>query len=588
MGQADKTAVDSIETPAEGFPACAMDDVVARLCAPGSRFEMETVTIRGVPIRTWKNIPGNFTALARHARSFGTREFIVHRDERVTYEAWYRATASLAAWLAARGVSKGDRVAIAMRNLPEWPVACFAASSLGAIIVPLNGWWTGPELAYGLQNSGACALICDGERWERIAAHRSALPELSQVIVARGEGMTLDPADRLEDIIGEPHHYGRLPDADLPDVTIAPDDPATIFYTSGTTGRPKGAVGTHRSMLTNILSSAYAGARALVRRGDPFPPAAAPPVDIGLVVIPLFHVTAFNARLLGTMQNGNKLVFMRKWDTEEAFGIIERERVTNAGGVPTIAWQLIEHPRRHDFDLSSLRTIAYGGAPAAPELARKIKSVMGADPYNGWGMTETSATVTSISAEDYLLRPDSVGAPVAVADLKVMSPDGERDLPVGELGEIWARGPQVVMGYWRNADATGETFVDGWVRTGDVGRLDAEGFCYIVDRAKDVIIRGGENIYSIEVEDALYDHPAVMDAAVIPRAHRTLGEEPVAVVQRVEGASVDERTLQDWVRGRLAAFKVPVEIRITDEPLPRNANGKILKKDLKTWFEEQA
>jgi len=203
-------------------------------------------------------------------------------------------------------------------------------------------------------------------------------------------------------------------------------------------------------------------------------------------------------------------------------------------------------------------------------------------------MTETTATVTTHGAEDYLNRPESCGPPVAVADLRIMDADGTRELPAGQIGELWARGPMIVKGYWNKPEATAATFVDGWVRTGDLARLDEEGFCYIVDRAKDMLIRGGENIYSSEVENALYDHPAVTDCAVIGIPHRTLGEEPAAVVHLAPGASASEAELQAWVRERLAAFKVPVAIRFTAETLPRNANGKILKRDLKTLFEDRA
>jgi len=265
--------------------------------------------------------------------------------------------------------------------------------------------------------------------------------------------------------------------------------------------------------------------------------------------------------------------------------IIEREKVNVTGGVPTIAWQLIEHPDREKYDLSSLESIAYGGAPSAPELVRKIYDIFGALPGNGWGMTETSATVTTHSAEDYLNRPTSAGPAVAVADLEIRGEDGTTVLPTGTVGELWARGPMIVKGYWNKPEATAATFVDGWVRTGDLARIDEEGFLFIVDRAKDVIIRGGENIYSSEVENVLYDHPAVTDAALVGIAHHTLGEEPAAVVHLAPGTSASEAELQSWVRAHLAAFKVPVRIVFCDETLPRNANGKILKKDLKALFD---
>ncbi|MBX9728875.1 MAG: fatty acid--CoA ligase family protein, partial [Sphingopyxis sp.] len=252
---------------------------------------------------------------------------------------------------------------------------------------------------------------------------------------------------------------------------------------------------------------------------------------------------------------------------------------------PTIAWQLIEHPDRHKYDLSSLEAVAYGGAPSAPELVRRIQSDLKAMPGNGWGMTETMATVTSHSAEDYLNRPESCGPPLPVADLKIMDPEGEQELAIGSVGELWARGPMIVKGYWNKPEATAATFVNGWVRTGDLARIDEEGFCYIVDRAKDIIIRGGENIYSSEVENILYDHPAVTDAALVGIPHRTLGEEPAAVVHLAPGMDASEAELQAWVRQRLAGFKVPVRIVFCSETLPRNANGKIMKRDLKALFD---
>ncbi len=566
--------------PPAGWPAMSRAQCRDRLTKPGERFEMETVDIRGVPTRVWKNSPPNLRAIALAGRAHGDRLFTIYEDERVSFDAWFRAVARLAAEFQNRGVTKGDRVALAMRNLPEWPVAFFAATTIGAICVPLNAWWTGPELAFGLANSGARLLVCDDERWDRIAPHMGECPDLATVFVSRCEAEP-EQAERLESIIGSPSQYSSLPAADLPDVDIGPDDEATIFYTSGTTGQPKGALGTHRNLATNILSSGWSVAVAALRRGDDPPE---PVQKVGLTVIPLFHVTACSASMMGAVVAGHTLVFMHKWDPVKAFALIEREKVNLTGGVPTIAWQLIEHPERSKFDLSSLESISYGGAPAAPELVRKIYETFGALPGNGWGMTETMATVTGNNSEDYFNRPASCGPPVAVADLKIMSEDGTRELATGEVGELWARGPMVVKGYWNRPEATAETFIDGWVRTGDLARLDDEGFCYIVDRAKDMIIRGGENIYSSEVENVLYDHPAVTDAALIGLPHKTLGEEPAAVVHLAPGTSATEDELREWVASRLAKFKVPVRIAFVEETLPRNANGKILKKDLGAFF----
>lgn len=567
--------------PPANWPARSRAECKAILTAPGMRFEMEEVDIRGVRLRTWKNAPPNLRAIALLGQSHGAREFVIYEDERMTYDAWFRAVARLAHEFQARGVKKGDRVALAMRNLPEWPVVFFAAVTIGAICVPLNAWWTGDELAFGLSNSGTKLLVCDEERWDRLKDRRNDFSCVNHTFVTRAEH-PLNGADTLETVIGTPKQYASLPQATLPDVEILPEDDATIFYTSGTTGRPKGALGTHRNLCTNILSSGYNAGCAVLRRGEPLPE---PQPKTGLTVIPLFHVTACSAGLMGNIAAGNTMVYMYKWDPVEAFKIIEREKVSSTGGVPTIAWQLLEHPERKNYDLSSIEAIAYGGAPAAPELVRKIREVFGALPGNGWGMTETMATVTGHSSEDYLNRPDSCGPPVAVADLKIMSEDGSRELPTGEIGELWARGPMVVKGYWNNPEATAETFVDGWVKTGDLARLDEEGWCYIADRAKDMIIRGGENIYSSEVENVLYDHPAVTDAALIGLPHQQLGEEPAAVVHLAPGMEASEAELQEWVAERLAKFKVPVRIAFTPDTLPRNANGKILKKELSSFFE---
>ncbi len=565
------------------WPAASLQDIETRLCAPGQRFEMETVDIRGVPTRVWKNAPATTTDLARIGKTHGDLEFMLYEGERVTYDAWFRATAALAEHLRDVGVQRGDRVALAMRNMPEWPVVYFAVASLGAVVVPLNAWWKQDELVYGLNDSGARAIVCDAERWAIIAPRMGDLPSLEHIMVSRAVDKVDGDAIALESVIGATADWPGLPDRDLPDVDIHTDDDATIFYTSGTTGNPKGAVGTHRNAMSNILSGGYSAARGFLRRGEPVPD---PVPKTGMLVIPLFHVTACNARMMGAISGGHKLVFMYKWDTVKAFELIEAEKISSTGGVPTIAWQLLEHPDRKKYDLSSLEQVSYGGAPAAPELVRAIAQEFGASPGSGWGMTETSATVTVHGGEDYLHRPDSCGPAVPTADLKIMSEDGSTEMPLGEVGELWARGPMIVRGYWNKPEATAETFIDGWVRTGDLARLDDEGFCFIVDRAKDIVIRGGENIYSSEVENVLYDHPAVTDAALIGIPHRTLGEEPAAIVHLAPGMSATEDELKAWVKERLAVFKTPVKILFSEETLPRNANGKILKKDLKSMFED--
>jgi long-chain acyl-CoA synthetase len=579
-------AASTAPAASKSWPAMSIADAYRLITAPGSMLEMDEVEIRGVKTRVWKNAPPTIREVLAFSRVHGDKVFLVYEDERVTFEAFFRAVAAFAEELRAQGVEKGDRVAIVMRNFPEWPVVFFATMAIGAITVPLNAWWTGPELEYGLTDSGSKVAIVDAERLGRLSEHFSNCPELKRVYVTRTTEELAHPyIARLEDVIGTPETWADLPSKDVPEAELGADDDAFIFYTSGTTGKPKGALGTHRNIIHNILAGQVGTARAALRRGET-PPAPDPtaPQKGSLLSIPFFHATGAFAVLAPSLFGGAKIAMMRKFEPVRAFELIERERLTSAGGVPTIAWQLIEHPDRSKYDLSSLEGVAYGGAPSAPELVRKVREIFPSSmPGQGWGMTETSATATNNSAEDYLNRPDSAGVAVPVCDLKIVGPNGET-LPPGEVGELWCKGPNIVKGYWNKPDATAATFTDGWVKTGDLAKLDEEGFVFIIDRAKDMLIRGGENIYCIEVENALYEHPAVMDAAVVAVPHKTLGEEPGAIVHLTPGATATEDELRAFVAERLAAFKVPVKVVFWPETLPRNANGKILKNELKKVF----
>jgi long-chain acyl-CoA synthetase len=557
------------------------------LTAPTSPFHIEEKTIRGVTMKTWKLAPPTLKEVFALGTPFAARVFTVYENERVTFDAHARAVAKLAAQLQADGVKKGDRVAIIMRNVPEWTVAFWASALVGAIVTPLNAWWTGPELEYGLADSGSKIAIVDHERWERIREHTHGCPDLKKIYVSRAAEEIADPmVKRLEAVIGVPNDWAKLPAAQLPSVAMEPDDDATIFYTSGTTGKPKGAIISHRNIISNIFNAMCAQARAFLRRGEipPAPDPTAPQRGV-LLSVPLFHATGCFAVMIPLFMTGSKIALQRKWQIDQALQLIQDEKLTNAGGVPTIAWQIIEHPRLKEYDLSSLDTISYGGAPSAPELVRRMKEVFpNLQVGQGWGMTETSATAVSNGREDYERKPSSCGVPAPSGEAKIMSPEG-RELGRNEVGELWYKGPIVVRGYWNKPQATAETFVDGWVKTGDLAKIDDEGFIYIVDRAKDMLIRGGENIYCVEVENALYDHPAVMDAAVVGKPHKTLGEEPVAAVHLKPGHKATAEELRHHVAAKLAAFKVPVEIKFLPETLPRNANGKIMKKDLKSLWE---
>ncbi len=575
------------------WPVMSIAEAHAKLTGPGSPFEIEETVIRGVPTRVWKNAPPTLRDVFLNGRRFAEREFLVYEDDRATYDSFARATVTLAHRLQADGVRKGDRVAVIMRNLPEWPVAFWAGVLCGAIVTPLNAWWTGAELEYGLADSGTKIAFVDDERLDRVEEFLAKLPDLEKVYVTRhaAEGLPAK-TERLESVIGEVNSWSDLPDLALPDVPLEPEDDATILYTSGTTGKPKGALGTHRNMTSNIGAGGIAAARNFLRAGEPLPeldPTKAPQRCV-LLVVPMFHATGLSATLGPTMNSGGKIVLMRRWDAEPAMRLIEREKVSATGGVPTIAWQLIEHPARSKYDLSSLMAVTYGGAPSAPELVRKIAEIFpGSQPGNGWGMTETTATFTSHLGRDYENRPDSAGPAAPVGEMQIRDPaDGKTVLSVGAVGELWVKGPQVVKLYWNKPEATAETFQDGWLRTGDLARIDDEGFLFIIDRAKDMLIRGGENIYCVEVENVLYDHPDVMDAALVGIPHKTLGEEPGAVVHLKPGGTATESELRDLVRERLANFKVPVKIVFWPETLPRNANGKIMKSELKKVFVTEA
>jgi acyl-CoA synthetase (AMP-forming)/AMP-acid ligase II len=557
-------------------PSMTLVEADAILTAPGQIFEVGEVDIRGVRTKVWKNCPATLGDILTLSRGHGDKTYMVYEDEPLTFEEHFRLAAHLAHLLRGRfGVKEGDRVAIAMRNYPEWSIAFWGATAAGAVVVPLNAWWTGEELEYGLADSGTKVLFADGERAGRISPRWSNLPDLGAIVVARPDAGPLSDGMLLwNDVLGAvPSTIG------LPDVDVTTDDDATIFYTSGTTGRPKGALGTHRNICTNPMSLIYVNVRNQTREGKTLSVDDAQ--NAYLLSVPLFHATGCHSVMVTNLLVGGKLVMMNRWEPGRALELIERERITTFGGVPTMVMQVLDHPDFPKRDTSSIKGVGYGGAPAPPDLVRRIKESFHSSPAsNGYGLTETSALSTMNSGADYLAKPDSVGPPVPVVEVIVVDVVGE-PLPGGQVGELWIKGPNVVKGYWNNPEATAETFADGWLRTGDLARIDEEGFVYIVDRAKDMVIRGGENVYSVEIEGVLHDHPAVSEAAVIGIPHPTLGEEVGAVVRLRPGQTATEAELQEHVASHLAEFKVPARIWFLDNDLPRNPTGKIMKRELR-------
>jgi long-chain acyl-CoA synthetase len=537
-------------------------------------FEIQTVNIRGVPTKVFVNAPPSLRAIWDMSAAFADNVYLVYEDERITFADAHRMVRSVARWLNEQGVQLGDRVAIATRNYPEYAIAFWATQAIGAVVVPLNAWWTGPELAYGLADSGSMVLVADGERADRIAPHLDETGVRTTVLVRSD----LDMANAVawSDV-------ANGDDPPLPDVVIDVDADATIMYTSGTTGRPKGAVQTNRNFGNFLMQGAYLTTAAAEGAPPPDPDAPAPLPMATLLTFPLFHVGGLQSFLLPYAAAGGKVVLMYKWDPELAVDLIEREQVTTVAGVPTTMFQLLEVAAQKGIELESLSGISSGATLVPPELVRRIdeQTQSRAAPGNGYGLTETSGAAIANFGKAYVNNPESVGKPISpVIEVRIANADGD-PVPTGEVGEIWLKGPTVVRGYFGLDDETENAFTDGWFHTGDAGRLDDDGCLYVVDRLKDVIIRGGENIYAAEIEATLYEHPDITEAAIIGVPHERLGEEVGAVVRVRDGATVTEDDVRNHVAERLAAFKVPTHVWLVDAELPRNASGKVLKRELR-------
>jgi long-chain acyl-CoA synthetase len=536
-------------------------EVIAELTAPGGPSELGRATVRGVPLRVHVTDPQVLRDVHDATAAHGDRPFTVYDGEHVTYAEHRQRVAALVRRYAEAGLRRGDRVAICLRNYPEWAPLCWAAWVSGLVVVPLNAWWRSAELEHAVADAGPRLVVADGER---AAVLRSVTPDDVPVVVVRGRAERCVPFD---DFLGE------LTDDRLPDLALEPEDDAFILYTSGTTGRPKGAVGTHRNLCTDVHNR-----RLTVAVGARLTGVAPPAAPGVLLAFPIFHVAGLCAMVSGTAA-GSTIATQYRWDAVEALRMIGAERLTSVAGVPTVARDLVRAAAEDpEADLSSLVGIGMGGAPIPPELVRRVSPF--GTPSNGYGLTETTAGIAFNAGEDYLAAPDAVGRPVPSADVRAVDPDTGADLGEGVVGELWFRGPNVVRGYWNAPEATAAAFVDGWFRTGDLGRVD-DGVVRVVDRLKDVVIRGGENVYCAAVEAELLEVDGVLDVAVIGIPHPTLGEEVAAVVVHAPGAVPDEVALADRVATRIAAFAAPTRIATTTEPLPRNAVGKVLKRDLR-------
>ena len=578
-------------------PVRSFLDAWKDLTAPGAPFAMEEVEVLGRPARVFTSAPPDLRTIWDLTAGHVDRPYLVYEDEHLTYGEVQAQVRAVAHHLATEhGIGRGDRVGISMRNYPEWIVTYWATVSLGAAVVGLNAWWTTREIDQAVREVAPSVLVVDGERLERLLPVLDDLRGTQElaVIATRVDGDVPDGVERWADLVA-----GETPDA-LPPVTIDPDDDATIFFTSGTTGFPKGAQITHRGSVHNIMhlifwtlvteaAKARAAAAQAGEAADDEPVADEPPalpdpsVLVYLAATPLFHVTACNCLLHPVTMAGGTIVLMHRWDAGRALELIEREGVTNVSGVPTMSRELLAHPDWAQRDTSSLVGLSGGGAPVPPDLVDKIGATLSAGAAStGYGLTETSGIITANTSACYAAKPASCGPVVPTLDAKLVDDDG-RDLPADPdaVGRLWVRGPVVIKGYVNRPEATAESIIDGWFDTGDIARIDEDGFVFIVDRAKDMVLRGGENIYCSEVEAALYEHPGIAEAAVFAVPDERLGEAVAAAVVPADGVTIDVAELQAFVAERIARHKVPSTVILRSEPLPRNATGKFLKRQLR-------
>jgi long-chain acyl-CoA synthetase len=490
----------------------------------------------------------NFAAeLASAADEAGDRPAVKLDDLVLSYALLDGAAARMAGLLRERGVEAGDRVGLQLPNLPFFPIAYFGALRLGAVVVPMNPLLKEREVAYHLSDSGARILIA----WEGFADPARAGSER-----AGAESIVL-AADEFGELMGAAEAVEEVADR-------AEEDPAVIVYTSGTTGTPKGATLTHGN-----VSAAAAAGRDLVD---------ATPETITVATLPLFHVFGMNSAMNVPVLARGSITLIPRFDPSTALEVIQRDGATTFVGVPTMYTAMLNAPERDRFDISTLELCVSGGAALPVEVLRGFDEEFGAKVLEGYGLSESTG-MGSFNLPDRERKPGSIGVPIGGTEMKVVDDAGE-EVPAGEPGEILMRGPFVMKGYWDRPDATEEVMAGGWLHTGDVARVDEDGYFFIVDRKKDLIIRGGYNVYPRELEEALHEHPAVREAAVVGIPHDSLGEEVAAAVALKEGAEATGEDLRQFMKDRVAAYKYPRVVQIVDE-LPKGPTGKVLKREIR-------
>ncbi len=549
----------------------AYEEAQTGLMASGAPFETESRTINGIGYTVYKNAPANLREAYAPAAAHGDTEFIVYEGERFTFAQTLQQANEIGTALLAAGVCKGERVAIAMRNFPEWITAYVGITSIGAVVVPVNSWGTPDELLFAVGDCGAKFVFCDEQRYAGLEGSEA------QRILVRGEhGNEQDSLDEfLSDVRG----------ATMPEVNLDGEDLAMIMYTSGTTGVPKGAASTHRAICQAIFNFEFMGAAmamcnmdkitAMLEKGHP---------PSSLLAVPLFHVSGCHAQLLLNLRGGRRIVIMYKWDADRALSYIEEERITTVSAAPSMMMDLLEHPRFDTTDTSSLFALGTGGAATPNRVTAQLNTkVPNHFTGTGYGLTETNAQGTSVTGAGFMANTGSAGYITPIVELEIRDAAGNA-LPAGEDGTIWIKSPSNIREYWNRPDANAKDFHDGWFDTGDIGHLDKHGYLYLSDRAKDMVIRGGENIYPLEIENVLFDHSAVHEVAAFGLPHDKLGEELACAIVLESGHDATEDEVRQFARKRLAGFKVPSKVFIRSEPLPRNASNKVLKAALKDQY----
>ena len=559
----------------------SLQNVISRITAPGELLETSTIERFGRALPVLKNAPETLTAyFDQLCAQHGDTEFLVDGDQRTTFAQVYAAAREVAgALITGQGVKPGDRVGIAARNSTNWVVAYMGVLMAGGCACLLNGWWSGEEMAAGIELTGCKLVLADPQRAARIAD----LGLATRVVVFEHDR---DWRDGLSAVLA---HGG---DSATPLPGLTGDDIATILYTSGSTGQSKGAWSDHRAVVQavfNYVAQTLMMLTHLTEQGD------APTMQpCTLVSVPLFHVTGEVPLFLQSFAIGRKLVMMPKWNAEEAMRLIEAEKVTYFVGVPLMSFEIATHPDRAKYDLSSCTAFAAGGAPRPVDHVKRIKEALPhAFPLLGYGLTETNAVGCGNLNENYLAKPGSTGtASKPLVEMGILDDAGEL-LGAGQVGEIAIRTICNFNGYWNNTEATKAAIMpDGFFRSGDLGYLDADGYLFIVDRKKDIIIRGGENISCLEVEEAIYAHPDVAEVSVFGMPDEKFGELPTGVFLLKDGRTLNEAELRDYLKQTMAPFKVPVRLWQEHETLPRLGTEKVDKRTLKAryltvWESEQ-